>query len=219
MKKTYPVDWRRLNQRLQLKDDEFRHWQEVIDRIYLAFDPMTKLIEQFEGYFQRKDIDLVALEPRTKSVQALFGIEGINATQVIKQPDVVMLMFLLPGFYDDETLRANYAYYTERTDHTFGSSLGPSIQAIMACRLGDPSSYEHFIRAAHADLYDVRNNAGDGIHGASAGGLWQAVVFGFAGLEHTSKGWQVHPRLPTNWTRLAFRIVDHGHVIKFDIKS
>jgi trehalose/maltose hydrolase-like predicted phosphorylase len=218
MKETYPVDWRRLNQRLQLKDDEFRHWKEVIDRIYLAFDPMTKLIEQFEGYFQRKDIDLVALEPRTQSVQALFGIEGINTTQVIKQPDVLMLMYLLPRLYPDETLRANYAYYTARTDYTFGSSLGLSIQAIMACRVDDPSAYEHFMRAAHADLFDVRNNAGDGIHGASAGGLWQAVVFGFAGLEHTSNGWQVHPRLPSGWTRLAFRIVDHGHVIKFDIK-
>ena len=45
--------------------------------------------------------------------------------------------------------------------------------------------YQHFLRAARADLLDVRHNAGDGIHGASAGGLWQAVVFGFGGLRIT----------------------------------
>jgi kojibiose phosphorylase len=58
----------------------------------------------------------------------------------------------------------------------------------MACRVGDHErGYEHFLRATRADLLDVRGNAGDGIHGASAGGLWQAAVFGFGGLRVTEK--------------------------------
>jgi len=130
-----------------------------------------------------------------------------------------MLMYLLPELYDHETLLANYAYYNARTDHTFGSSLGPSIQAIVACKAGDPGAYEHFIRAARADLFNVRNNAGDGIHGASAGGLWQAVVFGFAGLEQTPEGWKTHPLFPDGWRRIAFKIVDHGKELAFDLKK
>jgi kojibiose phosphorylase len=186
----------------------------------LPFDLQTKLVEQFEGYFQRRDVNLAELEPRTESVQSLFGIEGANETQVLKQPDVLMLMYLMPELYDFETIKANYDYYNARTDHTFGSSLGPSIQAIMACRVGDPqSAYEHFMRAARADLYDVRNNAEDGIHGASAGGLWQAVVFGFAGLERTAEGWQINPHLPVNWTRISFKIMDHGKDLGFDVKK
>ena len=89
----------------------------------------------------------------------------------------------------------------------------------MACRVGDPAAYEHFMRAARADLVDVRNNASDGIHGASAGGLWQAVVFGFAGLRPSQEGWQVHPVLPKAWTRLAFRIVIAGEILEFDIHA
>ncbi len=158
------------------------------------------------------------MEPRRESVQSLFGIEGANETQVLKQPDVLMLMYIMPDLYDPETVRANYEYYTRRTDHTFGSSLGPSIMAIMACRVGDTAAaYEHFMRAARADLFDVRDNAGDGIHGASAGGLWQAVVFGFAGLEQTEDGWRTHPNLPEHWKRVAFTIVDHGNVTHFDV--
>jgi kojibiose phosphorylase len=201
-----------------LKPDELKKWQHVIDHIYMPFDSETHLVEQFEGYFQRKDVDLAALEPRRESMQTLFGIEGANATQVLKQPDVLMLMYIMPDLYDAETVRANYDYYTRRTDHTYGSSLGPSIMAIMACRVGDPeAAYEHFMRAARADLFDVRENAGDGIHGASAGGLWQAVVFGFAGLEQTEEGWKTNPRLPEHWQRLAFNIVDHGKRVHFDI--
>ncbi|MGE5378883.1 MAG: glycoside hydrolase family 65 protein, partial [Bacteroidota bacterium] len=214
----YPAEWKKINRKIHLKSAELEHWQHVIDHLYLPFDPETRLVEQFEGYFQRRDVDLPALEPRTKSIQMLFGIEGANETQVLKQPDVLMLIYLLPDLYDMETVRANYEYYTARTDHTFGSSLGPSIMAIMACRVGDPAAaYEHFMRAARADLFDVRDNAGDGIHGASAGGLWQAVVFGFAGLEQTEEGWRTNPHLPDKWKRLAFTIVDHGKPVRFDV--
>ena len=62
----------------------------------------------------------------------------------------------------------------------------------MACDVGKPDdAYEHFIRAVRADLRDVRGNAGDGIHAASAGGTWQAVVFGFGGLRVSPEGWKV----------------------------
>ena len=218
LKNQHESVWKKLRRRIHLDPKELAKWSHVIEHIYVSFDPQTKLVEQFEGYFQRRDVSLPELEPRTESVQALFGIEGVNETQVIKQPDVLMLMYLLPDLYDRETLLANYAYYNARTDHTFGSSLGPSIQAIMACRAGDPGAYEHFIRAARADLFNVRNNAGDGIHGASAGGLWQAVVFGFAGLEYTSEGWKTNAHFPEGWKRVAFKIVDHGQELAFDVR-
>ena len=220
LKENAPQDWQRLRRRLGLKPSELKAWQEVIDQIFIPYNPRTKLIEQFKGYFQLKDVDLTSLEPRQESVQALFGIEETNQTQVLKQPDVLMLLYLLPDEFDYETLQVNYAYYTPRTDHTFGSSLGPSIQAIMAARMGDKTAaYEHFMRAARADLFDVRGNAGDGIHGASAGGLWQAVVFGFAGLKWTESGWQTRPCLPPGWTRVAFKIMHNGQTLSFEIKK
>ncbi|MPN63056.1 Kojibiose phosphorylase [bioreactor metagenome] len=88
----------------------------------------------------------------------------------------------------------------------------------MACRVGDPSAYEHFMRAARADLFDVRNNASDGIHGASAGGLWQATIFGFAGLtfDAAKKTWSLNPALPNNWKRIAFKFHYQGKVLEFD---
>jgi kojibiose phosphorylase len=174
LQENHPARWKKLHRNLGLRERELANWQHVIDRIYISYDPQTKLVEQFDGYFKRKDINLTSMEDRTESVQALLGIEGVNETQVLKQPDILMLMYLNPDLFDAETIRINYDYYTCRTDHTFGSSLGPSIQAIMACRVSNPAAYEHFMRAARADLYDGRQGTGFRClaGGLGGGGIW-----------------------------------------------
>jgi kojibiose phosphorylase len=202
-----------------LSEQRLEHWRDVIEKMHLHVEP-SGLIEQFEGYYQRRDVDLQALEPRTRSAQEIFGIEGCNETQILKQPDVLMMLYLLREHYSAEAVRANYDYYDPRTDHTYGSSLGPSIMAIMACDVGKPEdAYQHFIRAVRADLRDVRGNAGDGIHAASAGGTWQAVVFGFGGLRVTAAGWTTHPRLPPHWKRLTFKFFHRGQMQAVDVKA
>ncbi len=214
-----PVKAKELNARLELTPDLISTWQDVIARIYLPIQP-DGLIEQFEGYFHHKDIDLAALEPRAISAQAYFGIEGCNQTQVLKQPDVLMLPYLMRDGFDQAQVQLNYDYYSPRTDLTFGSSLGPSIQAILACRLGDSQiAYESFMRAARVDLKDLRGNACDGIHGASAGGIWQAVVFGFAGLKLFNDRWEVNPCLPAHWKGLSFHFIHHGQLQTVDIHN
>ncbi|MEA3441405.1 MAG: glycoside hydrolase family 65 protein [Chloroflexota bacterium] len=203
---------------LDLSEERLARWRHVIANIYLPVQ-QSDLIEQFDGYFNLNDIDLAAMEPRHKSIQSILGIEGANQTQVIKQPDVLILLYLLEEHYSAEDIKINYDYYTPRTDHTYGSSLGPSIQSIMACRVGKPNeAYEHFIRAARTDLQDVRGNTQDGIHAASAGGLWQSVVFGFAGLHITPEGWSTNPTLPTHWRRLKFHFLHQGELQEVDIK-
>jgi trehalose/maltose hydrolase-like predicted phosphorylase len=204
---------------LDLSAERLAKWRDVIEKLYVPVQP-SGLIEQFENYFKLDDVPLASLEPRTKSLQEVFGIEGGNQRQGIKQPDVLMLQYLLRSDFSDEAVRVNYDYYAPRTDHTYGSSLGPSIMAIMACAAGKPeAAYEHFIHALHADLYDVRGNADDGIHAASAGGIWQVVVFGFAGLRITPTGWATQPRLPRHWKRLAFKFFHRGRQIAIDLTA
>ncbi len=204
---------------LDLTPARLDRWRDVIAKVYLHVGP-DGLIEQFEGYYQRRPVDMAALEPREISVQQLFGIEGCAETQALKQPDVLMLQYLLQDHYPLEQVHVNYDYYTPRTDHTFGSSLGPSIQAIMACKVGQPDeAYTHFMRAARADLVDVRGNAGDGIHGASAGGIWQAVVFGFCGLRLSDAGWETHPSLPGGWRRVKFHFTFKGQRQVVEVKA
>lgn len=220
LKEAAPAKAGQLARDLNLSAERFAHWRDVIDKVFLRIEP-NGLIEQFEGYHQRKDVNLSAMEPRARSVQEIFGIEGTNQTQVLKQPDVLMLQYLLRDEFSDESVLVNYNHYTPRTDHTFGSSLGPSIMTIMACDVGKPDdAYEHFIRTARADLRDVRGNAGDGIHAASAGGSWQAVVFGFAGLRlHPDGTYNTKARLPRHWKRLSFKFCQRGVWKTVDLRN
>ncbi len=209
-----PADAARLRTHLQLDDDETDRWRDVADRVLLPVDPDTDLLEQFEGYLQLTDVDLPTLRSpaRTTSMQQRLGIEGCARTQHLKQPDVLMLAYLLPDVLTARQHQVNYDYYDPRTDHEHGSSLGPSISAVLACRAGRPDlGYAHFLRAARADLLDVRHNAGDGIHGASAGGLWQAAVFGFVGLRVRDDGTVTcDPMLPDAWQGVRLRCRVHG---------
>jgi kojibiose phosphorylase len=208
----YPADAAALAARLGIDQSTRELWRRVASRIA---PPVVRdgVSEQHAGFFDLTEVDFaLARDPRrTLSMQQVYGIDGTALTQNLKQPDVLMLAYLFPEHFTETEFLANYHYYDPRTDHELGSSLGPAISAIIAARAGDTSAaYGHFCRAARADLDNVRRNAGDGIHGASAGGLWQAVVFGFAGLELREDGWSTRPRLPAAWTRLRFTFLRRG---------
>ncbi len=210
----FPEKAAELEARLDLTQGRLAHWADVIGCLYVAHDPETGLMEQFEDFFDLIDVDLADYEPRHHSMQVELGIEGLQSYQVLKQPDALMLLYLLRDRYDQETLQANWDYYTPRTDLTYGSSLGPAIHALLAAWLGEPeAAYEHLMHAAWTDLQDVRGNAADGIHAALAGGLWQAVVFGFAGLRLSGEGYTVTPQLPARWKRLSFSFLHQGEKI------
>lgn len=212
-----------LQHKFDITTKQRTRWQDIIANIWIPEDPATGLIEQFEGFFQLEDINLNDYEPRTKSIQAILGMEGTNKRQVLKQPDVLMLLYLMHQSEDfpnnHKALQANWDYYAPRTDITYGSSLGPAIHAIIASNLNKSTeAYERFMQAVMVDLDDVRGNTNDGIHGASAGGIWQAVVLGFGGIQFTENGPVAKPQLPDGWTRLKFQLYWRGQWHKFDLR-
>lgn len=214
-----PQHWARLSAELRLNAAELARWLEVSAGLYVRIDPESGLIEQFAGYFDLDELpDAVRGPNRSVSWQRLLGFEEVQRTRAIKQPDVLMLAHLLPDWFTAEQLRANQEFYDLRTDHEYGSSLGPAISSAVAARAGEPDlAYVHFLQAARTDLADARGNADDGIHGAAAGGLWQAVVFGFAGFELTADSWRIRPRLPRTWRRLVINLTVRGRRERIEI--
>jgi kojibiose phosphorylase len=216
LRKRDPAKAAELTERLELTPDVYNHWQRIIAKLYIGRALDNKVFEQFEGYFTRRDVDLTAIEPRNRSVQAILGIKATNETQVLKQPDVLMLLYMLPDEFDEATIQANCDYYTPRTDLTYGSSLAPGIQAILAGRMSDSErAYHFFMQSALLDLKDLRLNAEHGIHGATAGAVWQAIVLGFGGVRLTDQGITATPRLPSHWQQLRFKLFEHGQQREF----
>jgi trehalose/maltose hydrolase-like predicted phosphorylase len=201
LRSRWPEHSTRLEQQLALTAEELDSWRAVAERLVTGFDPATCLIEQFAGYFDLEPIDLAAYTPRRAPMDVVLGRQRTQQSQVIKQADVVMLLALLWERYPALVRATNFHYYEPRCGH--GSSLSPAMHALVAARLGDVEravSYVH--QAAAIDLDDTMGNAASGVHIATLGGLWQAMVFGFAGLQLTDDGFRCDPRLPAAWRSL-----------------
>ncbi len=217
MSRLWPEQWQGLAARIGITDEELITWTHLADVMYTGFNPETRLFEQFQGYFQREQIDLAAFEPRTAAMDVILGHERIQKTNIVKQADVVMAMYLLWDEFPAEVRAANFRYYEPRTGH--GSSLSPSIHALMAARLGDiPLSEKYLRQAAEIDLGNNMGNAAGGVHAAAIGGLWQALVFGFGGVEAHRDGLTINPHPLPYWQRLGFPLHFRGRELRLRIE-
>jgi trehalose/maltose hydrolase-like predicted phosphorylase len=71
-------------------------------------------------------------------------------------------------------------------------------------------------QAAAADLEFDPNSAG-GIRIAGLGGVWQAAVLGFAGLDLRGDAISLTPRLPPEWRRMSFAVRWRGRSVQVRI--
>jgi len=215
----WPDKWQELGSRLGLASRDIDEWRQIAERMYSGLDPKTGIIEQFKGYFDLEDIDLAAYEPRTAPMDVLLGRERTQRSKVVKQADVVMLLYMLWDRFPAHIREANFRYYEPRTGH--GSSLSPPIHAAVAARLGDLQlASKYFRQAAEIDLANNMGNAAGGVHAATLGGLWQALVFGFGGVQVSPDGLRMEqPRLPGLWRRLRFTMQWRGKRFPVDLRQ
>ncbi|MBC3194751.1 glycoside hydrolase family 65 protein [Pseudonocardia sp. C8] len=200
-----------------LDPDEVAGWADVADRVRRPVARPDGVIEQFDGYFDRLDVPIESWDendmPRYPPGYHHFNCED---TKLLKQPDVLMLMYLLPDEYPPETQRANFEYYEARTLHK--SSLSPSIHAILGLQVGDPTmAVRYFERSAYVDLDDNQGNTIEGMHIAAAAGTWQIAVHGFGGMRMLGGRLTFAPRLPERWERLRFTVRWRGHPVRVDL--
>jgi trehalose/maltose hydrolase-like predicted phosphorylase len=205
----------KLRAQLALEDDELADWRDAVARIVTGFDPATGLYEQFAGFHQLAPLDLAAYADRKVPIDVVIGRARTQASQVVKQADVVALIALVPGEFPAATAAANFRHYEPRCAH--GSSLSRAMHALVAARLGDGDMALRYLRATAAvDLAPDADAAG-GTHIAGLGGLWQAVMLGFVGLDLMGDVLAIAPRLPPAWRSLSCRICWRGRVVAIEL--
>ncbi len=210
--KRWPDRAAALSDRLALGDAELGDWRDAAARIATGLDPATGIYEQFTGYHTLEPIDLSLYSGGKAPIDALLGHERIQRSQVIKQADVVALEALLPEAFPGQMAEVNFRFYEPRCAH--GSSLSTGMHALVAARLGHSTrALRHLHRAAVADLELDPQSAG-GIRMAGLGGVWQAVVMGFAGLDLSGDSIAINPRLPPTWQSVSFRVHWRGRAVQ-----
>jgi kojibiose phosphorylase/nigerose phosphorylase len=188
-------------------------------------NPTTSLIEQFDGYFSLEDTTVNEVRSRLLHPKEYWGgAYGVAShTQVIKQADVMTMLYLFKDKYTAETVAANYDYYEPRTEH--GSSLSACMYALTACLIGRPdAAYPLFLKSAQADLQSGGKEwAGlvyiGGTHPAAAGGAYMTLLNGFLGLNPASGNLTPAPRLPSHWKRVKLQVFYRGRWHAIDVKA
>ncbi|MEH0688635.1 glycoside hydrolase family 65 protein [Vibrio cholerae] len=194
-------------------------WKERVSDIYLP-QPREgdQVIPQDDTYLEKAIIDLSKYKNQSQ-VGTIFkdlSRAQVNDTQVSKQADILMLFYLMQKQFPLHVQRANWDYYEPKTLHD--SSLSLSIHSILATDMGERTlAYEMFERAARIDLGPDMSSSDAGMHTASIGGVWQAIVCGFAGVRQQYGQLCVTPNLPTEWKRLTFPLCWQGTHLNFEI--
>ena len=191
-----PPDFRRVVERTGLADDEPANWRRAAEQIYVPYDEAAGVHLQDDGFLDQAPWDFAGTAPDRYPLLLHFHPLVIYRHQVIKQADVVLATVMLPERFSAEERRRIFDYYDPLT--TGDSSLSECIQAIAAADAGKyRSAEEYLIDAVAVDMADTAGNLRDGMHVASAGGTWMAVVYGFAGYRWRTDVPEFSPMLPT----------------------
>ena len=215
MRREVPDRFAVLAARLALGDDEPARWRVAGDAMYIPYDLELKITPQDHDFLSKEPWDFQGTPPSKYPLLLHFHPLVIYRYQVLKQADVVLADFLLSNEFSPELKRANFEYYDPLT--TGDSSLSACVQSIMATEIGfDDAAQRHFQHALFMDLADLAGNTTDGVHMASAGGVWMSIVFGFGGLRDHDGRIRVDPRIPQSWTHLRFRLRLRGRLLLVD---
>jgi alpha,alpha-trehalase len=221
----------RLTERLGLDEAELALWLDVSERLHVPFLP-NGLIAQFDGYDRLAELDWDDYRARYGDIHRLDRIleaEGrdVNAFQVSKQADVLMLPFLFSsgelaqlfeqlGYaFDPADIPRLVAHYDART--SYGSTLSAVVHAWVLARADRTHSWSLLRGALGADIEDAQGGTTrEGIHLGAMCGAIDIVQSGYLGVEARAGSLHLDPSLPDEVRRIAVRLRYRGHDVRLE---
>jgi alpha,alpha-trehalose phosphorylase len=187
---------------LGVDEEEIAGWRDAAADMHVPYDNRLGVHPQDAGFTRHEVMDFDGLEYPLLLHVPYFEL---YRKQVLKQPDLVLALFLRGDHFTAEQKARDFGYYEPLTVRD--SSLSACIQAVVAAEVGHLElAYDYFGEAALMDLGDLEHNTRDGLHMASLAGSWLAAVAGFGGMRNHGDELSFRPRLPAAITKLAFRV-------------
>ena len=207
-----PDDLARVKAKTNLGADEPALWTQIAGNMYVPFDKASGLFEQHEGFFDLPHLDIKTIPPEDFPLYHHWSYDRIYRNDMIKQPDVLLFLFLYNRSFSAREKRDNYDYYEPRCIHE--SSLSPSIHSILATELGKEKEALNFFRfATRIDLDNYNKNTREGLHLTAIAGAWMNIVYGFGGFRSDGDKPVLAPVLPPQWTAYSFTLLYRGSLL------
>ncbi|TVR36691.1 MAG: glycoside hydrolase family 65 protein [Nitriliruptor sp.] len=211
---------------LDVAPAELDRWRDLTRRMFVPFHG-DDLISQFAGYDELEELDWDGYRERYGDIQRLDRIlhsEGDtpNRYKVAKQPDVLMLFYLLTAEELHRIMRSlgygwlparipeTIEYYRARTSH--GSTLSAVVTAWLLARSDRARSWDLFEHALNSDVADIQGGTTpEGIHLGAMTGTLDLVQRGYTGLTVEKDELHFDPALPDEVPRLDLLLYYRGH--------
>ena len=188
-----------------------RKWREVFEKLYL---PMGQggLIPQFDGYFDlSQSLECEGTSGAGFQMKNLGGL--YHKSQIIKQPDVMLLFSYLPNDFDTHVYARNWDYYEAMCEAS--SSLTAPVHAICAFDNNQLyKGYRYFLQAAEMDIKNLHGDTANGIHAGCSAGAWYSIVRGMCGIEMHEDHIKIDPKMLPWWDAVSFRLKWHGATLE-----
>ncbi len=203
---------------LNVQQDEPAQWRRAAEAMELPYDADRGVHLQDARWLEREPWDIAGTPPEKRPLLLHFHPLVIYRHQVLKQADLVLALYLQSHRFSLEQKRRDFDYYDPLT--TGDSSLSAAVQAILAAEVGYPDlALSHFEAMLYTDLADLHGNTADGVHVASTGGTWQALVSGFGGVRDDDGTVRLDPRLPAGWRALGFVVRTGGAKVRVRVEQ
>lgn len=216
MKINAPAELSAISEKLKLNPQELENWKQMAQNMYIPFDNEAKIYEQHDGFFNLPHIDIESIPVKEFPLYHSWSYDRIYRNDMIKQPDVLMFMFLYNQDFSLEVKKANYNYYEPRCIHE--SSLSPSIHSILAMELDKKrEAYDFFNFSTRLDLDNYNRNTAEGLHLTSIAAAWMNIVYGFGGMRSDGEILAFNPSLPQQWNGFNFRLIYNESILNVEI--
>ncbi|HZF91671.1 glycoside hydrolase family 65 protein [Streptomyces sp.] len=203
-------------ERLSVDEEESAAWRAAAEAMHVPYNAELGVHEQHAGFTRYQRWDFAATRPDQYPLLLNFPYFDLYRKQVVKQADLVLAMYTCGSGFDEEQISRNFAYYEPLTVRD--SSLSACCQAVIAAQAGHLRlAYDYTAEAALMDLADLEHNTRDGLHIASLAGTWMALVAGFGGMRRDGDTLRFAPRLPQQFSRLAFSLQLLGRRLRVEI--
>ncbi|ROS54144.1 glycoside hydrolase family 65 protein [Frigoribacterium sp. PhB24] len=216
LKDDSPVAFDRMVARLGLEEHEITGWQLAAEAMHIPYDDHRGIHPQDAQFLDKELWDLEATPANKRPLLLHYHPLVIYRFQVLKQADVVLALYLQGDEFTPEQKLRNFEYYDALT--TGDSTLSGVVQSIIAAEVGHHQlSQQYFLSSLYVDLADLHKNTSDGVHVASTGGIWSALVNGYGGMRDWLGSITFDPRLPADWDELSFRVSVKGSRLRVDL--
>lgn len=213
IKEQAPTAFATVVEKTGLRDEELTDWKNKADHMKIPVDEVTGVFEEHDGFFDMPHIDIHSIPVTEFPLYSNWSYDRLYRYDMIKQPDVLMFIFLYNGQFSKEAKLANYEYYESRCIHE--SSLSPSIHSILASEIGKPEeAYSFFEFATRLDLDNYNRNTREGLHTTSIAAAWMNIVYGFGGMRSDGERLSFQPSLPERWNEYSFQVMYEGVLLR-----